>query len=176
MEEKFAEIYTTYKEFVWNLTSRYFQSQMDREEAFQETFVKVYRYIPHYKEQEQDYFKTWLYKVTMTTSINLFKKQKRTQLLRDLLDFNKHLFSGAPDPEHVDAGEEDGVSFILSPLNADQRAVILLREIEGLAYEEIAEVMNMKVGTVKSTLNRAKNKMRDYLAKEGKVHGTEGVY
>ncbi|HAR64354.1 MAG: hypothetical protein DKM50_11810 [Candidatus Margulisiibacteriota bacterium] len=175
MEKHFNEIYSEHKEFIWNITSKYFQNKWDREEAFQEIFVKIHRYLPAYKENGQNYLKTWLYKIAITTSINFFKKQKRVQMIKDVIGFNERLFfrDQQPSNETTMRGKEESVDYLLKPLNANQRAVIVLREIEGLPYEEISEIMNVNIGTVKSMLNRSKIKIREYLKKEGICNGRD---
>jgi RNA polymerase sigma-70 factor, ECF subfamily len=160
MHEKiFADFYTEHKSLVWKLTKKYFFKDVDREEAFQDSFVKVYKQLKKGPPPEQ--IKGWLYRVTINTCINQDRKTKRQQVLFNALSFNGILFDQSETV--LESSDEQELERIMSPLNAKQKAVIILREIEELTYDEISKTMSISIGTVKSTLNRAKNKIKNYL-------------
>lgn len=164
--EKFNNIYDEYKKAVWNVTSRYFSCKSDREEAFQESFIRIHKYLPKFEYSNDKQLKAWIYKIAVTTSINLFKKSKRQQTIKEILTFNLSIFKG----NEIEINDDDLVEKILKPLNEKQRAVIILREIEDLPYEEIAEIMDINLGTVKSIINRSKKKIKDSLIESGESY------
>lgn len=173
-EQEFSDVYLQYKELVWGVVSRYFAQQADREEAFQETFIRIYRYLPSLKKDQPDNFKSWIYKVTASTSINLYNQVKRKKMLVDGL---KNVQKFWTDDQLEEAEYEDNyIDKMLQPLSAEQRAALILREVNGLSYEQIAESMDLKLGTVKSMLNRAKQKVKDYLERSDHHECTGSIY
>jgi RNA polymerase sigma factor (sigma-70 family) len=159
MEEiAFNKFYNQYKKFIWNLTSKYFQDNFSREDVFQEVFLKIYIYYQEQNFNSTPELQVWLYRITINTAINYFKKFKRAELLKKIFFLNKQVVI-----EDTNKEDDEAINYILSPLNARQKAVVILRECENLSYIEISKIMNMKHGTVKSTLNRAKVKMKIFL-------------
>lgn len=132
----------------------------------QETFIRAYRALPQFRGESAFY--TWLYRIAVNTA-----KKALVDMKRDPLVFASALQSGEDDEEPFRAGHEpsDGetpdavlaskeiaaaVNAAVENLSEDLRQAITLREIEGLSYEEIAEMMNCPIGTVRSRIFRAR--------------------
>ncbi len=133
----------------------------------QETFIRAYRALPQFRGESAFY--TWLYRIAVNTA-----KKALVDLKRDPLVPESLLKSGNDDadetsrveneltdgetPEALLASKEiaEAVNAAISALSEDLRQAITLREIEGLSYEEIAEVMNCPIGTVRSRIFRAR--------------------
>lgn len=164
--EEFNNIYERYKKAVWNVTSRYFSCKSDREEAFQESFIRIHKYLPKFEYSDEKQLKAWIYRVAVTTSINLFKKSKRHLAIKELITFNLRIFKSS----EIEVNDDSLVEQILNPLNEKQKAVIILREIEELSYEEIASIMDISLGTVKSMINRSKKKIKENLMESGEYY------
>jgi RNA polymerase sigma-70 factor, ECF subfamily len=132
----------------------------------QETFIRAYRALPQFRGDSAFY--TWLYRIAVNTA-----KRMLLELKRDPLVFHSALQSGDEDDETYSAEStlSDGetpeavlaskqiaatVNAAIDALSDDLRQAVVLREIDGLSYEEIAEVMNCPIGTVRSRIFRAR--------------------
>jgi RNA polymerase sigma-70 factor, ECF subfamily len=143
----------------------------------QETFIRAYRAMPQFRGESAFY--TWLYRIAVNTA-----KRMLLELKRDPLVFASALHSGedgdetssveseltdGETPEGLLASKEiaEAVNSAIDALSEDLRQAVVLREIEGLSYEEIADVMNCPIGTVRSRIFRAResiaNKLRPLL-------------
>ena len=132
----------------------------------QETFIRAYRAIPQFRGDSAFY--TWLYRIAVNTAKKSLMELKRDPLVtesaraaRDEDDDNPRVEnepSDAATPDAVLASKQiaSAVNFAVEALSEDLRQAITLREIEGLSYEEIAELMNCPIGTVRSRIFRAR--------------------
>ena len=132
----------------------------------QETFIRAYRALPQFRGDSAFY--TWLYRIAVNTAKKSLMELKRDPLVtesaragRDDEDDNPradHEPSDAATPDAVLARKQiaSAVNFAVEALSEDLRQAITLREIDGLSYEEIAELMNCPIGTVRSRIFRAR--------------------
>jgi RNA polymerase sigma-70 factor (ECF subfamily) len=133
----------------------------------QETFIRAYRAIPQFRGDSAFY--TWLYRIAVNTAKKALMELKRDPLVsesgrggRDDDDDNasrvENELSDGETPDAVLASKQiaSAVNFAIEALSDDLRQAITLREIEGLSYEEIAELMNCPIGTVRSRIFRAR--------------------
>ncbi len=157
-----------YQHKVSNLVARYVRDRGEAEDVAQEAFIKAYRAIGGFRGDSAFY--TWLYRITVNTAKNYLDSQGRRPPNSDLeLDGAELIESGGAlrdqaTPERSILTEEIAATVhrVIKALPADLRAAITLREIEGLSYEEIAQVMDCPIGTVRSRIFRA----RDAIDKE----------
>src|SRR5450631_2168663 len=132
----------------------------------QETFIRAYRALPQFRGDSAFY--TWLYRIAVNTAKKALMELKRDPLVteaarasrddeEDSPRFDSELSDGAT-PEAVLASKQiaAAVNFAIEGLSEELRQAITLREIEGLSYEEIAELMNCPIGTVRSRIFRAR--------------------
>ena len=157
----FARVYAEHKESVWKLVSRYVATQQDREDLFQEVFLKIYKALPRFRGEAK--LDTWIYRITVNTSLNYLKKRKRDAGLKELL--SRFRFVEGKEEEK----EEEALSQPLQKLNPLQRIILILAEVEERKLEEIARTLNIPLGTVKSNLFRA----REIIKKE--LNKNEGI-
>ena len=128
----------------------------------QEVFIKVYRNLNHFREAAK--FSTWLYRITVNTVWDYLRKQKnRTTIPLDVI-------SPLPIPETITTGAQKAelkqlLNRELQKLPLKYRTVLILKEIEGLSYKEIARVLNCRIGTVESRLFRARNNLLKIIKK-----------
>jgi len=132
----------------------------------QETFIRAYRAIPQFRGESAFY--TWLYRIAVNTAKKTLVELKRDPLLTesarasrdddDETSRTENELSDGETPEAVLASKEiaAAVNAAIEALSDDLRQAITLREIEGLSYEEIAELMNCPIGTVRSRIFRAR--------------------
>lgn len=163
--QAFEEIYKMLGSFVYNVALRIVGNREDAQEITQEVFLKIFKNLKSFKFQSS--FKTWLYRVTVNTALNSLRKTRHDQSRQ--VEYNENIYIGAPmqnDPtEHImdQRGIEEKVNSLLDTLNPEHRTCIILREMQGLSYKEIARVLNININTVRSRLKRA----REILLKRG---------
>ena len=149
----------------------------DEDEAkdlLQETYLRAYKYINYY--QKGTNAKAWLLRILKNTFINDYRKKSKKPVHLSFEDF--YTGDDSEDTGFIDLRQEvfdsligDEVSRALNALPVDYRLIILLCDIEGFKYEEIAKIIDVPIGTVRSRLHRARNmlkdKLKDYAHKKG---------
>lgn len=157
-----------YQHKVINLISRFVSDQSECQDVAQETFIKAYRALNNFRGDSQFY--TWLYRIAANTAKNhLASKSRKTPTQSVDVDDAEH-FAGDnglkdftnPENQLLTEELERTVFSAIDKLPDDLKSAITLREIEGLSYDEIAEVMDCPIGTVRSRIFRA----RDAIDKE----------
>ncbi len=164
-----------YEKRVYALCFRMAGNQDDAADLAQEAFLKAFRALPSFNGQAQ--FSTWLYRIVTNTCLDERRRQaRRPQLFSLDKPLNTEdgqlaltLPAEASDPLATALSQETEIEIrtLLSMLPAEHRIVLVLRDMEGYSYDEIARMLNLNGGTVKSRLNRARRKLRElYLEKE----------
>lgn len=151
-----------YQHRVLKLVSRFVSDAAEAEDVTQEAFIKAYRALPAFRGDSAFY--TWLYRIAINTAKNALVSNRRRPVdfdldLQDPEQYERHArLKEADTPEGVLLTEEIRlvVEKALEQLPEDLRTAIMLRELEGLSYEEIAEAMDCPVGTVRSRIFRAR--------------------
>jgi RNA polymerase sigma-70 factor (ECF subfamily) len=152
-----------YQHKVVKLVMRYLRNPADAEDVAQEAFIKAYRALPQFRGDSAFY--TWLYRIAINTAKNALVSRERNPVGYELdahaSDEGSEVSSWLRDPdtpEGLALSDEirDIVQAAIGRLPEDLRAAIVLRELEGLSYEEIALTMNCPVGTVRSRIFRAR--------------------
>jgi RNA polymerase sigma-70 factor (ECF subfamily) len=151
-----------YQHRVLKLVSRFVSDAADAQDIAQEAFLKAYRALPSFRGDSAFY--TWLYRIAINTAKNALVSNRRRPVdfnldLQDPEQYDRHAKLKEVDtPEGVLLTEEirQVVERAMQQLPDDLRTAIVLREIEGLSYEEIAEAMDCPVGTVRSRIFRAR--------------------
>ena len=157
--EAFESIYKEYSGFVYNVAFRVVNNMDEAQEVTQEVFLAVYRKLKSFMFKSS--FKTWVYRIAVNMAIDYTRKMSRekdyTVLYEETDGLNK-----AIDPlgEKIEREQQEkNISTLLNALSPDQRACIVLRSIEGLSYQEIAESLGININTVRSRLKRAREKL-----------------
>jgi RNA polymerase sigma-70 factor, ECF subfamily len=155
----FETIYRESSSFVYNVAFRVVGRKEDAEEVVQEVFLTVHHKLKDFRFESS--FKTWIYRVTVNQAINMAKKTAKTRDKMTAYDEEVHPIPVAADIETKIEKEhnEELVEELLSAVNPDQRACVVLCNIEGLSYEEIAKTLKININTVRSRLKRAREKM-----------------
>jgi RNA polymerase sigma-70 factor (ECF subfamily) len=162
----FEMLVVKYQRRVQRLVARMVRDPEQVEDIAQETFIRAYRALPQFRGESAFY--TWLYRIAVNTAKKTLMDMKRDPVVTESAlasrgDSNEtssleNELSTAETPEAVLASREvaQAVNAAIEALPEDLRQAIVLREIEGLAYEEIASVMNCPIGTVRSRIFRAR--------------------
>ena len=152
-----------YQRKIFRLLSRLIRDQAEIEDVAQEAFIKAYRALPNFRGESAFY--TWLYRIAINTAKNYLVSQGRrapTSTPTDIedaetFDDSDHLRDlNTPDSMLVTKQVGEAVNRAIDRLPEDLRTAIVLRELEGLSYEEIAESMQCPIGTVRSRIFRAR--------------------
>ncbi len=164
----FRTLFDLYRDRVFNLASRLLGNPADAEDVSQEAFVTVFRKLGEFQFASRFY--TWLYRVVFNLCVDHRRKSNTTLLPTTSGDAGESLLvriaDPLPDPSDLVAeGEErtQQVERALRRLSEPLRAAIVLRYMEDMAYEEIAAVLGISLGTVKSRLNRAHQQLQELL-------------
>jgi len=164
----FEDIYKEFSSTVYTLAFGVTQNQQDAEEATQDVFVKIFRSLKNFRFDSS--FSTWLYRITMNTAINIYRKRKNHGLSFTNYDEPSDIQLAAPDISKDQRDRADAaarVAELLKNINPEHRACIVLREIEGLDYKEMADVLGIPLNTVRSRLKRAREALVAYCRKGG---------
>lgn len=166
----FHEIYQKAAGFVYSLAYRVVGRKHDAEEVTQDVFLKLHRNLRNFKFESA--FKTWLYRVAVNTALN-HKKMKNRIERREIDQGDEEVgVTHADAPKNLEAGEaEEKLMALLNKLNPEHRACIVLREIEGLDYQAIAQSLGININTVRSRLKRARETLMALGKKEVTSHG-----
>lgn len=165
----FGTLVNRYYEMVYAVAYGVLNNHELARDACQEVFIKAYKEIVRFEGKSK--FKTWLYRVSMNASIDSHRKKHPMESI-DATDVSDEedkapmiIVDDAPGPREMAWRAElsDLWKDALEQISADHRAVLLLREWDGLSYDEIAEILKVEVGTVMSRLFYARKKMAEIL-------------
>jgi RNA polymerase sigma factor (sigma-70 family) len=164
------------KEFLPHLTAMYnfaYRLTFDEDEAkdlVQETFLKAFRFIKSF--QQGTNAKAWLYRILKNSFINDYRKKSKQPAKVDYQEVESYYNSESVNSDitvdlRVDTLKDmmgDEVSMALNSLAVDFRTVIILCDLEGFTYEEMAKILDIPIGTVRSRLHRARNLLKEKLS------------
>ena len=173
-EDAFAELVRLYEKRVYHLALRMCGNAEDAYEIAQEAFLSVWKGLRFFRGESS--FSTWLYRLTSNAAIDFLRRQRRQGGDGPSLD-DEDTFLEVTDPspsphQRAEAMElREALVQGLKTLSPEHRQVLLLRELQGLSYEEIAACLDLDLGTVKSRIARAREKLRKYLLSSGNFSG-----
>jgi len=155
----FETIYKEASSFVYNVAFRVVGNKQDAEEVTQEVLLTVYHKLKTFRFESS--FKTWVYRITANHAINMAKKNSKTRDKTTVYD--EHVEPVGVSSQVNNKAEKEYndkvIEELLNAINPDQRACVVLRNIQGLSYEEVAQSLNININTVRSRLKRAREKL-----------------
>ena len=161
-QRAFGLLVLKYQHRIFGLISRYVRDADEVQDVAQEAFIKAYKALPNFRGESAFY--TWLYRIAINTAKNYLTSQGRRPPSSDVEADEAEYYGGGEalqevaTPENLALTDEikRTVFAAIEALPEDLRTAITLREMEGLSYEEIAEIMDCPVGTVRSRIFRAR--------------------
>ena len=171
----FDKLVLKYKQMVFNVCLKMLGDYDEALEVTQDIFLKVYESLKNFRFEAK--FSTYLYKITLNSCRSRLKALRRKKKIEYFsIDepfetteggLKREFESSCPNPKEV-LEEKEKQSLVIKALfslNPEYREILILRDIEGLEYKEIAKILNINLGTVKSRLNRARNILKEKLEK-----------
>ena len=156
----FSELIRNHAQGVMNVVYRMCGDVHIAEDAAQETFIQAWTHLSSYRPQTS--LRNWLYRIAVNAATDMLRKEKR--ILPNSMD-DLQLIDGRPGPELVVSEKERIILVQKAVLSLPEasRAILVLREYEGLSYQEISSTLDIPVGTVMSRLNYARKLLKDKL-------------
>jgi RNA polymerase sigma-70 factor, ECF subfamily len=172
----FNELVLAYQDRVYNLAYRIMSDPASAADAAQEAFISAYQHIDGFRGEYPSSFKSWLMRIVSNACYDELRRRKRHPIT-SFEDFevdeeaNPALVSEGEEPEEYAEREEMSrvIQAGIQTLPPEQRVTLVLADVQGFSYDEIAEATDAPLGTVKSRLARARGKLRDYLREQGEL-------
>lgn len=172
--EAFSQLVTAYEKQVYNLCLRMVNDPEDASDLAQDAFIRAWQGLRFYKFEAS--FATWLYRLTTNVCIDFLRRKKRRPTVSLTVEDDGEsqeleLPSQEAEPEEVVLEKERRrqLASAMEQLDEEGRTILTLRVVEELSYEQIAEVLDIKVGTVKSRLARARLRLKNILQLNGNI-------
>ncbi len=176
-EAAFKTIVETWQDMVYNTALGIVQNAEDAEDIAQEVFVQVYQSVSSFKGDSK--FSTWLYRITITKSLDherRKKRKKRFAFVKSLFGEESEVVIHPPDFHHPGVVMDKKVNaaalfHAINKLPENQKIAFSLHKVEGLSYQEVSDVMKTTVSSVESLMHRAKNNLKKSLEEYYRENG-----
>lgn len=165
--QAFERLVTPHEQTLWRVCWHYTHHQEDAADCLQETMLKAWRSIGQYRGDCE--LSTWLYRIAATVCVDFLRKRKRlppTESADEMAETGTHPVDASPTPDEAALNAESAQQLrqAIDSLPADMRTALVLYALEGQPYEAIAEITGASIGTVKSRISRARQKIAAFLA------------
>jgi RNA polymerase sigma-70 factor (ECF subfamily) len=162
--DAFEDLIRAYEKKIYSIAYNMMNSREDAQDVTQETVLKIFRSLSMFNGKST--FSAWIYKVTTNTCLDELRKRKHT-----LLSIEKMSEDGVQFRDDAYTSEElltqkllgQRISAEIDTLSPDYKLMIVLRDVQGMSYQQIAEITGISIGTVKSRINRARRQLREKL-------------
>ena len=173
----FSELMAAHEKRMYAVAFRLCGSHEDAQDCLQDAMIRIYRAISGFKGQSS--FATWVYRITTNTCLDELRRRKARQStsLDSLLDAGWSPADERDTPERhaLQSEKRREIEQAIASLPDDMRAAVVLRDIQGFAYEEIAQMLGANVGTVKSRISRGRERLREKLAETLELFAQDDV-
>lgn len=168
-QQAFRVLVERYQKLVYTLALGLVSNPHDGEDVAQEAFLSAWKGLPKFRMDAK--FSTWLYRLTVNAATDLLRRRQKEQTHQSLEEEERPLQvpDATPGPEEraQQAERRAILRRAIDSLTENHRKILLLREVNGLDYQEIGQVLELTPGTVKSRLARARRELRDKLLAQG---------
>jgi RNA polymerase sigma-70 factor (ECF subfamily) len=166
--QAYRELMERYQSRIYSVCYGIVRNREDALDVVQEVFIKIYDAIKKFKGESGLY--VWMYRIAVNKSLDFYRKKKRKYMIfekasDDARVHNTQIETRTPQDKTLALELKEKVAEAIEQLPEKQKGIIILREIEGLSYQEIAKIMKCSVGTVMSRLFYARKKLAGYLEK-----------
>lgn len=169
----FEQLMRAHENKMYAVSLRMCGNREDALDCTQEAMIRIYRAIGNFKGQSS--FATWVYRITMNTCLDELRRRKvrSSSSLDALLDTGWAPTDEEDTPEHHSIAKEQRrmLERAIADLPEDMRAAIVLRDVQGFSYDEIAKMLEVNVGTIKSRISRGREKLREVLVRQPELFG-----
>ncbi|MCL6478596.1 MAG: sigma-70 family RNA polymerase sigma factor [Peptococcaceae bacterium] len=176
--DAFEELVKRYESKVYSIAYRFMGNHADASDLAQEAFIRVYQALPTFRGESS--FATWMYRITANACRDEIRKQQRhknlylEEVISQTGGRSSLAAAGLSPEESLERCEiHDLVQRQLNGLSGDHRLILVMREIEGMSYEEIAASLDCTLGTVKSRLNRARQALKQKVLEQRELFDIE---
>lgn len=167
--DAFEELITVHKQKVYNIAFKMLNNEEDAMDVSQETLIKVYKSIKNFNQRSS--FSTWIYKVCVNTCLDFLRKNKKSDkvyYIEEFKDKNESNVNNQIMSSNYDTPEEaldkkikiQVINDAINKLTPDFKTMIILRDVQGFSYDEISNITNTSLGTVKSRIKRARDNLK----------------
>lgn len=163
----FESLYNQHLKRVYNIAWRMMGSGSDAEDIAQEVMLKAWRALPNFKLDSA--FGTWLYRITINACHDELRRRKAKTVSVEQMHENGQDLETEGFEERTTTG--GSITWAIGKLSEEYRSALILRDVEGYAYDEIAEILRCPIGTVRSRINRAREQLRNMLYANGTLVG-----
>ena len=173
----FETIVKRYEKMIYNLAFTKTQNRENAQDISQECFLRAYKMLRSYRTDSA--FSTWIYKICQNLIFDFFRKNKKMKTVslsfsddgigddeikeKDIADYDSE-----PSEQIIREEKIQKIREIINSLPEDLKEIIVLRDLQNLSYTQISEMLGVEIGTVKSRLNRAREKLKNYILKNNK--------
>ncbi|MBO7661833.1 MAG: RNA polymerase sigma factor [Clostridia bacterium] len=169
-EEAFEKLITPLEGLVWRVCWHYTGNREDASDCGQEAMVRVWRYLDGYRGDCA--FESWVYRIAANVCLDFLRRRKRERQVP--LEPMKEQGFDPPDPapgteeQAVAREEKERLRSLIAQLPEEQRDALVLTQLEGKSYQEVAALLGVSEGTVKSRVNRARTRLKEQMEETGK--------
>jgi len=169
----FEELVRLHEKKVYTIAYKYMGNYEDAGDITQETFIKAYQVIETFRGEAS--FGTWVYRIAANKALDELRKRKKFQItsLEEEIELeagsvSKEIAAEDATPEEYYLQQETGqyLQQLLNEMREEYKVVIIMREVEGRTYEEMAKALDCSLGTVKSRLSRARNHLKEKIMQD----------
>jgi len=171
-KKEFEEIAFSYMDSLYNVALRMTRDGSDAEDLVQDAYLRAYRFFDKFEKGTN--FKAWLFKILKNVYINKYRKKSKTPQMVDVSTIESSSDLGVSEtPENAifDQLLDDDITTAMDSLPEEFNLAIVLSDLEGFSYKEIAEILDIPIGTVMSRLHRGRKILRDSLYDYAKKRG-----
>ena len=173
----FEQLMRRHESRMYSVAIRMCGNREDAQDCVQDAMLRIYRALDRFKGQSS--FSTWVYRITMNTCLDELRRRK----VRASTSLDTLLESGwsptdetdTPERHAIDSERRRALEKAIGSLPEDMRSAIVLREMQGLSYEEISDVLSVNVGTIKSRISRGREKLREKISARPELFDRYGV-
>ena len=164
----FELIVKKYERMIYNLAFTKTRNKENAQDIAQECFLRAYKMLRSYRTDSA--FSTWIYRICQNLIFDFYRKTKKLKTEPEELNEKDMADTESEPSEQIIRAEKiEKIREIINSLPQDSREIIILRDLNDISYAQISEMLGIEIGTVKSRLNRAREKLKEYILKNGEL-------